>query len=350
MWSFKLTLVMLVIESLEMGLNTISKAAMSRGMSNFVFVVYSNTFAIPFLLLCCLLFHRRKPPPPLTTSILCRIFVLGLISCSIQMFMYVGIRYSSPTLASAMTDLVPAFTFILAIITRMENLDLRVRSSRAKSIGTIMSITGALTMTMYEGPPVAFTSLTSTKLNGNATLPQSNWVMGGILSAIAAFMLAVLFVFQTSIIRAYPAELMVTLICCTFVTMQSSIVSLMAERNPSAWRLRPDIELIAIVYSAVLVVGLRSVASAWVMRRKGPFFAAMFKPVGIIIAVVMGVTFLGDTLYLGSVVGAAIIAIGFYTVMWGKDKEETLLEDVPAHGMESSSHNVPLLQNKTFQA
>lgn len=51
-----------------------------------------------------------------------------------------------------------------------------------------------------------------------------------------------------------------------------------------------------------------------------------------------------------SVVGAAIIAIGFYTVMWGKDKEETLLEDVPAHGMESSSHNVPLLQNKTFQA
>ncbi|RVW47158.1 WAT1-related protein [Vitis vinifera] len=338
MWSFKLTLVMLVIESLEMGLNTISKAAMSRGMSNFVFVVYSNTFAIPFLLLSCLLFHRRKPPPPLTTSILCRIFVLGLI------------RYSSPTLASAMTDLVPAFTFILAIITRMENLDLRVRSSRAKSIGTIMSITGALTMTMYEGPPVAFTSLTSTKLNGNVTLPQSNWVIGGILSAIAAFMLAVLFVFQTSIIRAYPAELMVTLICCTFVAMQSSIVSLMAERNPSAWRLRPDIELIAIVYSAVLVVGLRSVASAWVMRRKGPFFAAMFKPVGIIIAVVMGVTFLGDTLYLGSVVGAAIIAIGFYTVMWGKDKEETLLEDVPAHGMESSSHNVPLLQNKTFQA
>ncbi|KAL6351287.1 hypothetical protein AAG906_035079 [Vitis piasezkii] len=350
MWSLKLTLVMLTIESLEMGLNTISKAAMSRGMSNFVFVVYSNACAIPFLLLCCLLFHRRKPPPPLTTSILCKIFVLGLISCSIQMFMYVGIRYSSPTLASAMTDLVPAFTFILAIITRMENLDLRVRSSRAKSIGTIMSITGALTMTMYEGPPVAFTSLTSTKLNGNVTLPQSNWVMGGILSAIAAFMLAVLFVFQTSIIRAYPAELMVTLICCTFVTMQSSIVSLMAEKNPSAWRLRPDIELIAIVYSAVLVVGLRSVAYAWVMRRKGPFFVAMFKPVGIIIAVVMGVTFLGDTLYLGSVVGAAIIAIGFYTVMWGKDKEETLLEDVPAHGMESSSHNVPLLQNKTFQA
>lgn len=94
------------------------------------------------------------------------------------------------------------------MVTRMENLDLRVRSSRAKSIGTIMSITGALTMTMYEGPPVAFTSLTSTKLNGNVTLPQSNWVIGGILSAIAAFMLAVLFVFQVkNHTRAYKTPL-----------------------------------------------------------------------------------------------------------------------------------------------
>ena len=30
--------------------------------------------------------------------------------------MYFGIGYSSPTLASAMTDLTPAFTFILAIL------------------------------------------------------------------------------------------------------------------------------------------------------------------------------------------------------------------------------------------
>ena len=40
-------------------------------------------------------------------------------SCCVQSFMYFGIGYSSPTLASAMTDLTPAFTFILAILSRL---------------------------------------------------------------------------------------------------------------------------------------------------------------------------------------------------------------------------------------
>ena len=44
-----------------------------------------------------------------------------------------------------------------------------------------------------------------------------------------------------------------------------------------------------------------------------------------------------------SVVGAVIIAIGFYTVTWGKAKEEKILQGIQPHGMESSSHNVPLL-------
>lgn len=54
---------------------------------------------------------------------------------------------------------------------------------------------------------------------------------------------------QTTIIRSYPAELIVTFICCGFVGIQSFVVAVIAERNPSAWRLRPDLELIAILYS-----------------------------------------------------------------------------------------------------
>ncbi|CAK9149158.1 unnamed protein product [Ilex paraguariensis] len=45
------------------------------------------------------------------------------------------------------------------------------------------------------------------------------------------------------IIRDYPAEHMVTLISCTFVTLQSAFVALAAERDPNAWKLRPDLEL-----------------------------------------------------------------------------------------------------------
>lgn len=42
---------------------------------------------------------------------------------------------------------------------------------------------------------------------------------------------------------------MVTFICCIFVTIYSSIVAIVAVRDPSAWRLKPDMELISIGYS-----------------------------------------------------------------------------------------------------
>ncbi|KAL6351312.1 hypothetical protein AAG906_035104 [Vitis piasezkii] len=350
MWSSELTaVILLTIECLDVGLITLSKAAMRRGMSDYVFVVYSNALAVPVLFLCSLLFHRRRSPPPLTPSILCRIFLLGLVSCSLQMLKFIGIGYSSPTLASAMTNLIPAFTYVLAIVTRMEKLDLKVKSSRAKCLGTLVSVAGALLITIYKGPGIEFASTTPSMLNHNLLLPRSNWIIGGFLTAAAAFMVAVLLVFQTSIIRDYPAELIVTLISHIFATMQSSLVSLIAERDPSAWRLRLDMELIAVGYSGIFVVALRGAVYAWVLHQKGPVFVAMFKPAGIVIAVIMGVTFLGDKLHLGSVIGAAIIALGFYTVVWGKGKEEKMAEDIAACGVNTSSHRVPLLQNKSTE-
>lgn len=44
---------------------------------------------------------------------------------------------------------------------------------------------------------------------------------------------------------------------------------------------------------------LDNTVNTWVLKVKGPVYVAMFKPLSIVIAVVMGVVFLGDTLYLG---------------------------------------------------
>ena len=40
-------------------------------------------------------------------------------------------------------------------------------------------------------------------------------------------------------------------------------------------------------------------AITWCVHQKGPVFVAMFKPVGIVVAIAMGVIFLGDTFYMG---------------------------------------------------
>uniref|UniRef100_A0A7N0T4V8 WAT1-related protein n=1 Tax=Kalanchoe fedtschenkoi TaxID=63787 RepID=A0A7N0T4V8_KALFE len=52
-----------------------------------------------------------------------------------------------------------------------------------------------------------------------------------------------------------------------------------------------------------------------------PVFVAVFGPLGAVMAALMSAIFLGDTLHIGSVVGAIIIVSGFYAVIWAKSKD-----------------------------
>lgn len=54
----------------------------------------------------------------------------------------------------------------------------------------------------------------------------------------------------------------------------------------------------------------------WGQHLKGPVYISSFKPLSIAIAAASGVIFLGDDLYPDSVVGAVMLSIGFYAVMW----------------------------------
>jgi len=336
-------------ECLEVGLNTISKAAMSRGMNNFIYSSYSTTLGVLFLLPLSFFFHRMtSPPPKLTSSTLIKLCLLGAIGYFVQMCMYLGIQCSSPTLASALTNLVPAFTFILACVGGMEKLQLKSKSSQAKSIGTIISILGAFTVTFYKGPAIIFPSPSSISLHELLqSPPQQYWVFGGFLIASGSFSLAVLMIVQTWIMKDYPAPVMVTLLGNVFTSIFATTVALILERDPNPWKLRPDFELVTIVYAAIFSVSLRNIILTWVVLNKGPVFVTMFKPLSIVIALAMGIAFLGDTLYLGSVTGAIIIALGFYSVLWGKAEEEKAVEEINGtNGFGPNSEKFPLLQKK----
>ena len=49
---------MVATQFVEVGMNTILKAAMSRGMSNFVFIVYSNALAVLVLFAASVIVYR----------------------------------------------------------------------------------------------------------------------------------------------------------------------------------------------------------------------------------------------------------------------------------------------------
>ncbi|KAE8657523.1 WAT1-related protein [Hibiscus syriacus] len=326
---------MVTMECINVGLNTLFKAATLSGMSYHVFVVYAYAIAALVLLPAPFFSYRSRVLPPLTSPILCKIGLLGLIGSSSQIMGYTGINYSSPTLASAISNLTPAFTFILAIIFRMEKLVWKRTSSQAKVIGTIISIIGAFVVTLYKGPAIVISSAPSMSLQQPLISSNPNWILGGLFLTAEYILVPLWYIVQTQIMKEYPDEMTVVCFYNLFVSFIAAIVGLATERDSSTWRLRPDIALVSVVCSGLFGSCLNNTVHTWALRLKGPVFVAMFKPLSIAIAVAMGVI----------LIGATIISIGFYTVMWGKAKEE-----MGECGNESmidspSSHKAPLLQS-----
>ncbi|ONI19483.1 hypothetical protein PRUPE_3G280900 [Prunus persica] len=241
----------------------------------------------------------------------------------------------------------------------MEKLDLRKPTSHAKSLGTIVSVLGALIVTLYKGPALLKPSSSPSclthhqpRLSQQHHQPllsqRSNWIFGGLLLAIQCLVSSTWNIAQAAAVKDYPEEMTIVFFYTLFLTCQCSVISLIVERNPDAWKLKPGIEMIAIVYAAFFVSVFRIGVHVWCLHKKGPVYVAMFKPLGIAIAVAMVVLFLGDALYLGSVIGSFVIALGFYTVICAQIKEKRMALDNGAQILEPSTQTTPLLQSSSI--
>jgi len=73
-----------------------------------------------------------------------------------QNMYYLGAKLTSATFASALVNILPAITFLMALVMRMEKLRLRSLRSQAKVVGTVCTVAGAVLMILYHGPVVPF--------------------------------------------------------------------------------------------------------------------------------------------------------------------------------------------------
>ncbi|KAK9221352.1 hypothetical protein WN944_009778 [Citrus x changshan-huyou] len=292
---------MVAVECTNVGLNILFKLAASKGMSYFVFVFYSYASTTIVLLFFPFIFRSNTASLPLLKfPVISRICLLSLVG--------------------------------------MEKLALGSLSTWAKILGTIVSVSGAMLVVLYKGPTIISTSsMPSQSLQWPLQSTQSRWVIGGILLLIENLLISVWYIIQTQIMKLYPAEFVVTLLYGLFATIISAPICFVGESNLSAWRLKPDVELASIVYSAFFGLTFSAVVHTFGLRMKGPVYTAIFKPLSIAIAAIMSFIFLGEALHLGSVIGGVIICVGFYAVLWGKANDEG--------GKNEDSCKIPLLQS-----
>ncbi|XP_020984417.1 WAT1-related protein At4g08290 isoform X1 [Arachis duranensis] len=313
------------------------KDILNHGMNRFVFIVYRNAMAAAALAPFAFIFER-KSRPKMTLAIFLRIMVLGFLEPVFnQSFNYLGMKYTSASFTSAIMNAVPSITFLLALLTRMEHVKLKEVRSQAKVIGTLVTFGGAVLMGIYKGPGFNLFHSRTQQHHGGGGDPSSSHNHHQIAGALYIFMgcvaLSSFYILQSITLKKYPAELSLATLICVAGTGQATVVALVAEHHSQAWALGWDYRLYAPLYTGLVSSAIAYYVQGMVMKMRGPVFTTAFNPLCMIIVAALGSLFLGERLYLGSIIGSIIIAMGLYLVVWGKAKdhrEETInLKSLP---------------------
>ncbi|KAL6530586.1 hypothetical protein OROMI_028475 [Orobanche minor] len=372
------------------GMNIITKVSLNRGMSHYVLVVYRHAFATaviaPFALVL-----ERKVRPKITFKIFMQLFVLGLLGPVIdQNLYYAGLKFTSPTYSCAMSNMLPAMTFVMAVLCRgpkfvillgagtaldgkaqpsaksgktadglrshrlkvMEKADIKKVRGQAKVVGTILTVGGAMLMTLYKGDVInmVWSKYTHTVRSYNNLVHDNtqDWFKGSILLIIATLAWASFFILQAITMRKYTAQLSLTSLVCFMGTLQSIAVTLVMEHKPHAWAIGFDMNLLAAAYAGIVSSSIAYYVQGLVMQKRGPVFVTAFSPLMMIIVAIMGSFILAEKIYVGGVLGAVLIVIGLYSVLWGKykeykEKEEEEEEDEVLEPVKSDTGNNHIL-------
>ncbi|XP_068345092.1 WAT1-related protein At5g07050-like [Pyrus communis] len=319
------------------GMNIITKVSLNRGMSHYVLVVYRHAFATAIIAPFAFFFERKKQPK-MTFSMFIQIFILGLLGPVIdQNFYYAGLKFTSPTFSCAMSNMLPAMTFVLAVIFRMEVLDIKKVRCQAKVLGTVLTVAGAMLMTLYRGPIVEmlwskYIHPRTSYVTDTTGTGDKHWLLGSIMLTIATLAWASLFVLQNNALKTYKNhQLSLTSMICGIGTLQAIAVTFVMEHEPSVWKIGFDMNLLAAAYAGIVTSSISYYVQGLVMKTRGPVFATAFSPLMMIIVAIMGSFILAEKIFLGSVLGAVLIVFGLYAVLWGKHKErlEKKEEEIP---------------------
>ncbi|RXI02302.1 hypothetical protein DVH24_026832 [Malus domestica] len=294
------------------GMDILSKAALNQGMSNYVLVVYRHVVA---------------------TAVVAPFAVILDKPVLDQNLYFMGMKYTTATFAAAMCNILPALTFVMAWVLRLEKVNLKSIRSQSKLVGTVATVAGAMIMTLVKGPLLhLFWTRASHEQHTSAATSLQDSIKGSLMITVGCFCWACFMILQAITLKTYPAELSLSAWICALGTLEGTAVALVMERgNAAVWSIKWDTKLLAASYSGIFCSGLAYYIQGVVMKYRGPVFVTAFSPLSMVIVAVMSSFILREQMFLGRLLGAVVIIAGLYLVVWGKAKDyespEKTIED-----------------------
>ncbi|KAF8394292.1 hypothetical protein HHK36_020498 [Tetracentron sinense] len=298
----------------------ITEASFNHGMNPHVYITYRHIVG-GLVMLPFAYFLERNLRPKLTLALFVEIFVLSLLGVGLTLNMYfASLRYTSPVFLSSMVNTIASLTFIIAVTLRMEVLDVRNPRGLAKVLGTLVSLAGVMTMTLYKGPMARNLWGALVHIHGNSI--HENWLKGSILTVASCITWSIWYIMQAITLKKYPAPLSLTTWMSFVGAAQSAAFTVFIEHEPAAWTIGFNIDLWSTIYAGVVCSGLIIYIQLWCTEEKGPVFVTMFNPLSTIMVAVLAYFVLGEKLYMGSILGGVIVIIGLYILLWGKEGDQ----------------------------
>ncbi|XP_061361402.1 WAT1-related protein At1g09380-like [Gastrolobium bilobum] len=328
-------LAMVLVQLSYAGMNIISKFALQSGMNPLVLVAYRQIFATltlaPFAY-----WLERKTVPRITMRIGFQILLSSLTGITgNQVLYFVGLKYSTPTIATALLNLLPAFTFVLAVLFRQESVRIKTRAGQAKVLGTVLSVSGALLLSFYHGKTlhlgessIHWSYADKMEAATSSGSGRTNLLLGPVALIISTLSWAVWFIIQTDMSKNFRAPCTCSFYMCLLASIQCVAIALCFEHKVSAWSLHNTMGLTSALYAGIISSGLVYFLISWTIERKGPLYVSVFTPLLLVIIAVVSWALLHEKLYVGTAVGSVLIVFGLYAVLWGKGKEMNKKDDI----------------------
>ncbi|RWW47421.1 hypothetical protein BHE74_00046593 [Ensete ventricosum] len=304
-----------------------------------------------------------------------------------QALTLVGIKKASPDIASAMPNLAPGLIFLIAACLRylillqsyqcllfsstilkamhefsqwfgwscrFEKFDACCWYSRAKILGTLVCLTGAMAMCFLQSPSESpsLTSNLSALLSMPFTLDKaiySDWMLGcfylliGVVflscttvlqvSSFIIFLNIIVWSLQAATMLEFQAPLSLVVVTSVMGSLLTALWQVISEGNISVGPSTLSIaRIVGVVLLGGVLVGVCVAFQTWCISKKGPVLVAIFSPIQTVSTVVLSAILLGQMITPGrsdgrvssfcSLAGIVLMFAGLYVVLWAKNNED----------------------------
>ncbi|XVF14985.1 hypothetical protein REPUB_Repub09cG0109300 [Reevesia pubescens] len=294
----------------------------------------------------------RKSIAKLTWKIVFQGALSGLFGGALAPNLFIAsLSLTSATFTTAMSNLVPIATFILAVILRMERLGIRTLAGQANG--------GHFRQHRWSNDSYILQRTRDKPLVNRHKLSQ-RWWRSGNQETCRAWQSVVRFIASSRCLRIFrnlakmgenfPFIYSSSALMCITASFQATIYTIIVERNWSSWKLGWNIRLLSAFYTGAIGTALTVVLITWCLRLRGPLFVSIFNPLTTVYVAIVGSLILNERLNIGSISGSVLIILGVYVVLWGKAKEKKISAQLTLAESPKESEAVDVVIQDTNQS